>query len=95
MNQLTKAQLTVGLLAYFATLWHFIWSIIQEAYTTTLTSTALLAILLGLIVMLIFTIILSIVLLGLLEWVKIFDLKTNAILTLIILVTIQILVFAS
>jgi len=82
MNQLTKAQITVGLLANFAT----IWPLIEQAK---ISAEPLLAI--GLIVLhFIVLIVLSIVIMGILQWVKIFDLKTNAILTLFVLVTLNI-----
>jgi len=82
MNQLTKAQITVGLLANFAT----IWPLIEQAK---ISAEPLLAI--GLIVLhFIVLIVLSIVIIGMLQWVKIFDLKTNAILTLFVLVTLNI-----
>lgn len=82
MNQLAKAQISVGLLAFFAT----VWSLIRQ-----FTLDSDIFIIFGRIVILfIVLIILSIVLLGILEWVKIFDLKTNSILTLIVLITIGI-----
>lgn len=82
MNQLTKAQITVGLLAFFATMWGLVRQL-------TLSSNLLIA--LGRIgILFAVLIILSVILLGILEWVKIFDLKTNSILTLIVLVTVGI-----
>ena len=82
MNQLTKAQITVGLLAFFATMWGLVRQL-------TLSSDLLIA--LGRIgILFAVLIILSVILLGILEWVKIFDLKTNSILTLIVLVTLGI-----
>lgn len=82
MNQLTKAQITVGLLAFFATMWGLVRQL-------TLSSNLLIA--LGRIgILFAVLIILSVILLGILEWVKIFDLKTNSILTLIVLITVGI-----
>lgn len=82
MNQLTKAQITVGLLEFFATMWGLVRQL-------TLSSNLLIA--LGRIgILFAVLIILSVILLGILEWVKIFDLKTNSILTLIVLITVGI-----
>jgi len=82
MNQLTKAQITVGLLAFFATMWGLVRQL-------TLSYNLLIA--LGRIgILFAVLIILSVILLGILEWVKIFDLKTNSILTLIVLITVGI-----
>ena len=82
MNQLTKAQISVGLLAFFATLWSLI-----KNYNF---DSGIIDIIVQIVVLFVVLIILSIVLLGILEWVKIFDLKTNSILTLIVLITIVI-----
>jgi len=82
MNQLAKAQITIGLLACFA----MAWGLFQQALNATNPTVAFIIAILQLVAI----VIISIVLLGLLEWVKIFDLKTNAILTLIVLVTIRI-----
>ena len=83
MQDLTKAQITIGMLAFFAT----IWSTIKYAFDSTDILMVATAIILQLIVM----IILAIVILAILQWVNIFNLKTNSILTLITLVTIPIL----
>ena len=82
MNQLTKAQITVGLLANFAT----IWLLIEQAKISTEPLLSVGFIVLHFIVL----IVLSIVIMGMLQWVKIFDLKTNAILKLFVLVTLNI-----
>ena len=80
MNQLTKAQISVGLLAFFATMWGLVKQI-------TISSNLLVAY--GLIgVLFVVLLVLSIILLGILEWVNIFDLKTNSILTLLVLITV-------
>jgi hypothetical protein len=82
MNQLTKAQLTIGLLAYFATMWDLV---INGNYPDLFYAA-------GIIVLhLVLLLVLSYVLLALLEWIKIFDLKTNAILTFLVLITVRIL----
>lgn len=81
MNQLTKAQITVGLLSFFAT----VWPLIQKA-----SSSFDVAIVARIVILLVVLLVLSIVILGILEWVNIFDLKTNSILTIIVLVTIGI-----
>lgn len=83
MQDLTKAQLTIGMLAFFAT----VWSIVKYAFDSTDIPVVILAIIIQFIVMLV----LSFVILAILQWINIFDLKINAILTLITLVTISIL----
>ncbi len=89
MNQVTKAQLTVGILACFAIVGGLLQQTIRQA--TTAPEDALL--LYGMATLqLIAIFILAVVLLGLLEWVKIFDLKTNALLTLITLVALRLLI---
>jgi len=82
MNKLTKAQLTVGLLAFFATMWSFVIQLLQTS-----------DILMGIVrigILLVVLIVLSVVLLGILEWVDIFDLQTNSLLTFLVLITIGI-----
>ncbi len=82
MRDVTKAQLTVGLLAYFATIWDLA---LNRIYTDVPYA-------IGVIVLqLVLLLILSYVIIALLEWVKVFDLKTNAILTLFVLVTLNLL----
>ena len=83
MNDRTKAQITIGLLAYFATIWVLA---LNQDYSDL--PIAIGAILLQLIMILI----LSYVIIAILEWIKIFDLKTNAIITLITLVTIGLII---
>jgi hypothetical protein len=83
MQPLRKAQLAVGLLACFA----IFWGLLQD----TLQSTDLTMAILMLVAQLVAIFIIAIVLMNLLEWVKIFDLKTNAILTLLVLVSIRLL----
>lgn len=82
MRDVTKAQITIGLLAYFATIWDLV---LDLDYSNLVNATGV--ILLQLVVILV----LSYVLLAILEWVRIFDLKTNSILTLLVLVTVRIL----
>jgi hypothetical protein len=82
MRDVMKAQLTIGLLAFFATIWD-IW--LNRTYAN-ITYT------IGLIILqLILLLILSYVIIALLEWVKVFDLKTNSVLTLFVLVTLKLL----
>jgi len=88
MNELTKTQITIGLLAFFATMWSIIFHIIGKDYGLTQAITNIVVIL---IIQFVLLLVLSYVILALLQWVKIFDLKTNAILTLIVLVTVRIL----
>lgn len=86
MRDITKAQLTIGLLAFFATVWALVKQIdMSKDITQVLTMIALQFVLM---------LILSIIVVSLLEWVKVFDLKTNAILTMITLITIPILSIA-
>jgi hypothetical protein len=83
MREITKAQLTIGLLAYFATIWEFLFR---------LPDTKNFLFTVGIIVLqLILLLVLAYIIIALLEWVKVFDLKTNAILTLLILVTFRLL----
>jgi hypothetical protein len=83
MREITKAQLTIGLLAYFATIWEFLFR---------LTNSDNFLITIGIIILqLILLLVLAYIIIALLEWVKVFDLKTNAILTLLILVTFRLL----
>ncbi len=77
-----KAQLTVGLLAVFATSWDLV---IQLSIPLDLEQIGLL------IANIVLLLLLSFVLIALLEWVDVFDLKTNAVLTLIVLVTFRLL----
>jgi hypothetical protein len=82
MREITKAQVTIGLLAFFATLWDVV---IDGSYPSIVYT-------LGIAVLqLILLLILSYVIIALLEWVKVFDLKTNAILTLLVLVTLRLM----
>ncbi len=82
MRDLTKAQLTIGFLAYFATIWEFVY---LRQFPDILTAA-------GLVVLhLVLLLVLSYVLLAILEWVNIFDLRTNAVLTLLVLVTVRVL----
>ena len=72
-----KAQISVGLLAFFAS----VWILFEQAKTY---SNPLYAI--GLVFLLLFVmLILAYIIIAILDWIGIFDLKTNAILTLIVL----------
>ncbi len=77
MEERAKAQITVGLLAFFAS----VWILIEQARTYTNLIYAIGIIILLLVVMLV----ISYIIIAILEWINIFDLKTNAILTLIVL----------
>ena len=82
MRDLTKAQITIGFLAYFASIWEFV---LLREFPNLLTAA-------GLVVLhLVLLLILSYVLLAILTWINIFDLKTNSILTLFVLVTVRVL----
>ena len=80
MRDLTKAQLTIGLLAVFATGWGFF------TRTQTLYQNEFLIVIGLTILQLIALIILSTVIITILEWMDIFDLKTNSVMTLITLI---------
>jgi hypothetical protein len=82
MREITKAQVTIGLLAFFATIWDVL---LIQSYDNVFYT-------IGIVVLqLVLLFILSYVIIALLEWVKVFDLKTNAILTLLVLVTLKLL----
>ena len=86
MRDLTKAQITVGTLACFA----IVWGLIQQAYE----SSDDLVIGLGIVVLqLVAIFVISIIILGILEWIKLFDLKTNSIMTLIVLISVQLFIY--
>ena len=77
MQERTKAQITVGILAYFAS----VWILFEQVKTYSILFYAIGIIIILFIVMLI----LSYIIIAILDWVNIFDLKTNAILTLVVL----------
>lgn len=77
MNDLLKAQLTVGFLACFATVWGLIFN---GGYDNLFIAAGLIITQLGMML------ILSYVIISILEWINVFDLKTNAILTLFVLI---------
>jgi hypothetical protein len=82
MREITKAQITIGLLAFFATVWEVLIDGVYSGIAYTI----------GIVVLqLILLLILSYVIIALLEWVKVFDLKTNAVLTLLVLVTLRLM----
>jgi hypothetical protein len=86
MREITKAQITIGLLAFFATIWDVV---INGSYPTIVYT-------IGIVVLqLVLLLILSYVIIALLEWVKVFDLKTNSILTLLVLVTLRLMTIFS
>ena len=82
MNEQLKVQLTIGFLAFFATVWVII---NQLNFSNLILSLGI--ILLQLVLMLI----LSYVIIAILEWIDLFDLQTHAILTLLVLVTMRLL----
>ena len=80
MRDLMKAQLTVGILACFS----MVWALGQQAINA---SDQLVAF--GIVLLQLFAIfILAIILVGILKWVDIFDLKTNAVLAFIAIIVI-------
>ncbi len=85
MRDLTKAQVTIGLLAYFATIWYEVIKILNSNDFDLVYS-------LGIIfIQLILILLLSYIILAILEWIRLFDLKTNSILTLVVIVTVRII----
>ncbi len=82
MKQLTKAQITIGILAYFAT----IWILIDKAKNS---PDLLMAA--GIIVaLLLLILLLSYIIMSILQWIDLFDLQTNAIITLVVLTSMMI-----
>ena len=77
MQERAKAQITVAILAYFAS----VWILFEQVKSHSMLLDAIGIIIVLFIVMLV----LSYVIIAILDWVNIFDLKTNAILTLIVL----------
>ena len=84
MKPLTKAQVTIGLLAFFASVWGLI--VNQELSNIIEVTKTILIVFISIMA-------LAYVILAILEWVQVFDdLKTNAILTLIVIVTMLLVV---
>lgn len=83
MEDRTKAQITIGFLAFFASMWVLADHIIK-------TNIIFLYGIFILIALLLIMLVLSYVIIAILEWIHIFDLKTNAVLTLIVLTTFMI-----
>jgi len=77
MQERAKAQITIGLLVFFASVWILFEQ--TKSYTNPIYTIGIIVLLL--VVMLV----LSYILIAILDWINIFDLKTNAILTLIVL----------
>jgi len=77
MQERLKAQITIGLLAFFAS----VWIIFEQSrnYQNPLYSVGII------ILLLVVMLILSYIIIAILDWINIFDLKTNAILTFIVL----------
>jgi hypothetical protein len=80
MKQLTKAQITIGILSYFSIIWALIENLTRSSFIIV---NAVGFALIALAVMLV----LSVIILSILEWIKIFDLKTNAVITLVTLMS--------
>ena len=77
MKDLIKAQITIGLLAYFTTVWGHV---LFRTYEDILAATSLI------IVQFALMLILAYIILSLLQWVRLFDLKINAMITLFVLI---------
>ena len=82
MQERTKAQITIGFLAFFSSMWILIEQ--AKGYSNPLYIVGIVLILL--VVMLV----LSYVIIAILDWIGVFDLKTNSVLTLIVLATFMI-----
>jgi len=82
MEERAKAQIVVGLLTFFSSMW----ILVEQAkqYSNLLYTIGFI------ILVLIVILVLSYVIISILEWINIFDLKTNTILTLIVLSTFMI-----
>jgi len=78
MQERAKAQLTIGILAYFAS----VWVLFDYMRNNHIFMDAVILIVVLLVVMLV----LSYIIITILEWVNVFDLKTNAILALLVLI---------
>ena len=78
MQERLKAQLTIGILAFFAS----VWILIDYARNYHILMDAIGIIIILFIVMLV----LSYIIIAILEWIDLFDLKTNAIIALIVLI---------
>ena len=77
MQERIKAQMAVGLLAFFASVWILFEQ--TKNYTNPLYA-------IGIVFLLLFVmLVLAYIIIAILEWINIFDIKTNAILTLIVL----------
>ena len=87
MKPLTKAQVTIGLLAFFATVWGLIVNqLTQDPINITEVAKTIVIVFISIMA-------LAYVILAILEWVQVFDdLKTNAIITLIVIVTMLLVV---
>lgn len=77
MQERIKAQLAVGLLSFFASVWIFYE--IAITYSNPVYSIGFIFLLL------VVLLVLSYIIIAILEWMAVFDLKTNAIMTLIVL----------
>lgn len=78
MKDLLKAQIGIGLLAFFATFWIVA---LNMDYSNIMNSVTII------LVQFVATMVIAYIVLTILEWVDIFDLNTNAILTLLVNVT--------
>lgn len=78
MQERAKAQLTIGILAFFSS----VWILIDYARNYQILMYAIAIIIVLFVVMLV----LSYILIAILEWINLFDLKTNSIITLIVLI---------
>jgi hypothetical protein len=87
MQDLTKAQITIGVLAFFATVWRLVKYYLSNPSEYVFVTQVI-------ILQFVVLMILSFVILAILQWLRIFELKINAILTLVTLVTIPMLTLA-
>jgi uncharacterized membrane protein len=87
MNQLTKAQITVSMLTCFSLGWRIIQNAISTSISTYNSPDLLLEPLAFILLQLVAFVIIAFVLMSILKWIDVFDLKTNAILTLVTVVS--------
>ena len=82
MQERAKAQIVVGLLTFFSSMWILVEQ--TKNYSNLLYTIGFIFL------VLIVILVLSYVIIAILDWVNIFDLKTNAVITLIVLSTFMI-----
>jgi len=85
VRDLAKAQITIGVLAYFSTIWYEVIKLYNSSNINLVNSIGII------ILQFVLILVLSYIIIAILEWIRLFDLKTNSILTLIVIVTVRII----